>query len=185
MKYSLVKFIPVYLFEWISGLRKYPFIVIPYVMGIALATKPYFTALSMWFILVLIASFYAENEPLELLLKDEVNASKFIRKKLWRHGVAFAIVLLPLTIFGIAFNSETIYITLYAFGTCMLSFFSVIIFKYATYSPAKNSFEFIIISNLSLLSVIVFPLWGVVIPLVIFNTYRMKNKLNHYLYAYN
>lgn len=150
--------IPIYFFEWISGFRKKPLVLLPFCIGIFFCDKPYVTSICIWLLLVFISSFYTENEPIEFIQKDELPTNLFLRKKIVNHTTLFTIVNIPLLILVFIFNIQDALIVSYSFIMSVLIFIAIIIFKYATYYPSKKSFEFTIISSISLFSVIIFPL---------------------------
>ncbi len=177
--------IPIYFFEWISGLRKQPLVLIPFCIGILFCYKPYVTPICMWLLLVFISSFYTENEPIELILKDELPANLFLRKKIFKHTALFTIINIPLFFLALVFNYQNAPLVSYSFVISILVFISIIVLKYAAYSPSCKSFEFFITSSISLFSIIIFPLLIITLTLLIINIKRMHTNLNKYLYAYN
>lgn len=179
------KAIPLYFFEWISGFRKQPLTILPFFIGIFFCKQPYVTSICIWLILAFISSFYSENEPIELILKDELPTNLFLKKKIIKHTLLFMIINLPLLILVLIFNFQDVYIISYSFIASILVFISIIIFKYATYYPSHKSFEFFIISSIALFSVIIFPLLLITFSLSVINVKRMSENLNKYLYAYN
>lgn len=185
LSHSYSIYVPQYLFEWLSGLRKNPLVLLIYIVGFALSFLPYASSICLWVIIVAIGSFYGENELLLLILKDEVNAYKFISRKVYYHTICYITFIAPIVAASLIFNTEQYILILYTFVSSSIALIVVILTKYATYSPSRRSVEFQIVSGIIILSIALFPLMVFTLIVLAANYSRAINNLNTYLYAYD
>ena len=66
-----------------------------YILALGLSFYQYASLFFLWLMLSVIASFYNESEPLNVLLAKELTAKKFIRLKIFTHLKLYLIVFIP------------------------------------------------------------------------------------------
>lgn len=181
----LSRFIPVPLFELLSGARK-NYLIIGligiYFLAFALSWVRGLPLFLLWIITIIICSFFGEYEPLNILRKDEqLNSNTFLMEKLKRYILPLCIAFMPILIVNSAFHPDIWWINPLFLMVQVLTLSLSILYKYATYQPqayfnANN--PVLIIAGLC----IVLPF---LIPLILFFNGRYYSKaiknLNHYL----
>lgn len=182
-------FIPKNNFEWISGIRKNLWILSGlYLLALALLKYPYASLFILWIMLAVIASFYKECEPFDIINLSEFPPKLFIIQKLKLHFKSYIIFSLPILVgYGI-FHLNTAWEALIIFILSLINFFLFILSKYAIYEPGQdlsaNNLLVTIIHLCMLVPVIgqfLFP-----VPLLMsIRAYRKSlHNLNLYLDAY-
>jgi hypothetical protein len=179
---NITSIIPASNFEWISGFRKSFLLLIPlYVLTIGFCWFKILPLFLLWFITIMIASFYNEFEPIQMLREGNYSSKRFLRQKLYRHSKYLLILYAPVLLINTIFNFEywvvnllfiPIQLSLLCFAICL---------KYSAYQPAKSSAgSSIIFPLVSLGSVLPYLL---PVPLVMAFIYygKAKNNLNNYL----
>lgn len=182
---GISKIIPLNNFEWIAGLRKYFWIILfLYSVALTVLFTSYVSLFFLWLILGIIASFYQECEPVNILQLDELPAKHFIIKKLKNHISIYLIFAFPIIAGYCIFNIETAWVALifYFLTTINICFF--LLLKYSFYKPSKfiETKIFVAIAQFG----IIFP-FLVLVPLIMcFRQYKIaKINLESYLNAYN
>jgi hypothetical protein len=179
---SISSIIPATDFEWISGIRKSFYFLIPlYIFALGFSWFRILPLFTLWFITVLIASFYTECEPLHILKEGNFSPKQLLNRKLVRHSKYITLLYSPVLVINTIFNSDywvlnllfiPVQLSLVCYSVCL---------KYSTYEPNKKPIaNGIILSLVSLGSLIPYLL---PIPLLMaLHSYgKAKNNLNNYL----
>jgi hypothetical protein len=129
----------------------------------------------------MIAEFYKEFEPIQILREGNYSSNQFLRQKLYRHSKSLLIIYVPVLLINTIFNFEYWAVNLLFIPVQLSLLCLAICLKYSAYQPAKSSAgNSIIFAFVSLGSVIPFLL---PVPLVMALIYygKAKNNLNNYL----
>lgn len=183
-------FIPYTNFEWISGMRKNLWsVLILYLLAFYLFRYPYASLFVLWIMLGIIASFYKECEPFNIINLSELPPKKFIHTKLKLHLRLYILFTLPIMVGYCIFQIQTAWAALIIFVLLLINLSLFIVSKYAIYKPTK-----ILSANNSLITVIhmcmIIPVIGQFlfpVPLLMsIRAYRKSlHNLKQYLDAYH
>ena len=177
----LIQYLPDRLFEWQSGFRKNLIpIILFYTVGLLGVYKIWFSAISVFLLIMLICSFYSECEP----RKSELNASKFIKNKLYKHVKYLTLFILPIFVLSFIHYEYWLYIILCFLVVINLQI-GAILLKYAYYNPNIISGAHQMIGSIMLLLSVILPISIIFLFLNILLYYKSVRNLNNYLNAYN
>lgn len=180
---NLSSLIPASNFEWISGIRKqYISFISIFVVALGFSWVRILPLFLLWFLTILIASFFLENEPIHILREGNKTARRFLTDKL-KVNIRYMLLLycLPIIINAI-FVQEFLLVTLMfiPMQIALLSF--AVNLKYATYKPQTNllgnNIAFSIVAILSAMPYFL-PI-PVILSLVYF--YKAEKNLKTYLH---
>lgn len=182
---SIIKYVPAGLFEWQSGFRKnlIPTILF-YIFGLLGVYKIWFSAISVFLLIMLICSFYSECEPRKLLDATELNASSFIKNKLFRHVKYLILFILPIFALSFVHYEYWLYIIV-SFLVVINLQVGAILLKYAYYNPNILSGTHQLLGSIILLLSVILPVSIIFLFLNIILYYKSIRNLNNYLNAYN
>lgn len=180
---QLSSLIPASNFEWISGIRKQyiPFIGL-YLIALAFCWVRILPLFLLWFLTIIISSFYLENEPVHILREGNKTERKFLSDKIIIN-IKYILILysLPIIINAI-FVSEFLMITLLFIPVQLALICFAVVLKYSTYKPQTNllgnNVAFSIVAMLS--SIPYFLPIPVILAIVYF--YKAENNLKTYLH---
>ena len=178
--------IPDSIFEWKAGIRKYliPFVVIWFV---GFLTSFFVASVPIVIVIlgIMILNFYELNEPLQILLADELNAKRFLIKKIKNHLLLFSILIMPLALLFVIFNHEYYYILLieYVIFSVLISY--TILLKYAFYQPNIKSGAMQIFTTIGVISLFIPVFIPLILILSIKFLFQASNNLKFYLYDFN
>jgi hypothetical protein len=179
---NITSIIPASHFEWISGFRKsFLFLIQLYILSISICWFKILPLFLLWFITIMIASFYNEFEPVQMLREGNYSSKRFLRQKLYRHSKYLLLLYAPVLLVNTIFNFEYWVVNLLFIPVQLSLLCFAICLKYSTYQPAKSSAgNSIIFSLVSLGSILPYLL---PVPLVMAFIYygKAKNNLNNYL----
>ena len=179
----LSSLIPASNFEWISGIRKqYIAFISLYLVALAFCWVRIFPLILLWFLTIIISSFYLENEPVHILRESNKTASKFLLDKI-KINIKYILILyvLPVIINAI-FVREFLLITLLFIPVQVALFCFAINLKYFTYKPQTNQLgNNVAFSIVAMLSAMPYFL-PIPIILAIVYFYRAENNLKTYLH---
>jgi uncharacterized membrane protein YwzB len=181
----LTRFIPISLFELLSGARRNYLIIgliILYILALGLSWVRGLPLFLLWLLTTIICSFFTEYEPLNMLRKDEqLDSQSLIKEKLKRYILPLMAAYLPILIVNSVFHPDIWWINPLFLMVQVLTLSLAILYKYATYQPKayfNTNNPVLIIAGLCL----VLPF---LIPLILFFNLRYYPKaiknLNHYL----
>jgi len=179
---NLSNIIPASNFEWISGFRKsFIFIIALYLFAAAFCWFRILPLFLLWFLTVIIISFYSECEPIRILRESGQSSKKFLLHKLISHNLYILILYVPLIIINTFLNNEFLLINLLFVPVQMSLLCFAICLKYSSYRPNKNLKEnSILITVVAFLSSLPYLLpVPVILSFIYF--YKANKNLNHYL----
>jgi len=136
---NLSSIIPASNFEWISGIRKqYISFICIYLVALAFSWVRILPLFLLWFLTIMVASFFLENEPIHILREGNKSARKFLSDKL-KTNIRYILILysLPILINAI-FVQEFLLITLLFVPMQISLLCFAISLKYCTYKPQTN-----------------------------------------------
>jgi hypothetical protein len=179
-----VKYIPVAMFEWRSGVRiNFPAIILFYGLGIAGIYNIWLSIVSLVLLSLTFCTFYTANESQKILVASEQSAEVFLRCKLVQHVKYWALFLLPLLLIAFVHYQYGMFIlAAFALTVNLLAF--AIFTKYAYYRPASTGILSQIVVALAWLCSVIFPLSVFVLMTNIVLYFKAKNNLKYYLNAY-
>lgn len=174
---TLSAVIPASNYEWISGIRKnYISAIGLYLIALAFCWVRILPLFLLWFLTILFASFFQENEPLHILREGNKTARKFLLNKI-KINIRYILILysLPVIINAIFVNEFLTLSLLFIPAQIALLCFAISL-KYATYKPGTNllgnSVAFSIIALLSAMP------YFLPIPLILAVIYFFKAEKN-------
>jgi hypothetical protein len=179
---NLSHFISATNFEWLSGFRKqYISIICLYILAIAFCWLKILPLFLLWFLTIIILSFYSECESIQVLREGNKAPKHFLIAKLKACIIYVLILYTPIVIVNSVFNPDfliinflfiPIQISLLAFAIC---------FKYSSYTANKikigNNLPLAIVSMGSALP------HFLPVPAILFIVYfnKAKDNLKQYL----
>lgn len=139
MAFLSLSWVPLFLFEWRSGLRKNWLLVLPvYLSGILFSQFTLLPLLSMLLTMIVATGFYNELEH-RMLLEKAVQEPRFLFRK-WSHqGIFFSLVFLPQMILFFVFHLSLWYLMVALLLICQLLLACAIFYKYSAYLPNRQS----------------------------------------------
>jgi len=180
---DLSSIIPASNYEWISGLRKqYIAFISLYLFAVAFSWVRIFPLFLLWFLTIMVSSFFLENEPVHILRAGDKTARELLSGKI-KVNIKYILILysLPVMINAI-FVQEFLIITLLFIPVQLALISFAICLKYSSYKPNTNllgnNIAFSIIAMLS--AVPYFLPVPVIFTLVYF--FRAEKNLKTYLH---
>lgn len=182
---KFLKLIPQGMFEWQSGFRKnFIFIIIFYLIGFLGIWKLWFSAISVFFLIISVCSFYSEFESRKILESAELPPKAFLSRKLKTHVKSFIIFVSPIFVLSFVHYTEALYVFV-SFAMVINCLVAAILLKYAFYAPGNVSGFIQVLGSIILFVALVFPLSILIVALNIFLYFKAKNNLKIFLDAYN
>lgn len=180
---NLSYIIPASNYEWLSGIRKnYVSVIILYSVALAFCWVRILPLFLLWFLTILFASFFQENEPLHILREGNKTARNFLLNKI-KINIRYILIFYSLpVIINAIFVHEFLTLTLLFIPAQIALLCFAISLKYATYKPNTNilgnSVAFSIIAILSAMP------YFLPIPLIlaIVYFYKAEKNLKNYLH---
>lgn len=171
--------------EWISGIRRRPFVTALLVLLVAGCIPfPYLLFPALYLAAFACTALYDRNEPLQLVLLPERRAARFLSGKVaaaWRNY--FLAAALPAAA-GAALHPETAWLAaLWAPLAALLLLYAVVA-KYARYAPEAPG-GMPTVAQLGAAGFLLPPLLPVSLGLTILYALRAERNLNRYLYDYD
>lgn len=150
------RWLPSDLFEWMAGFRQVGFLMaIFYAIAVGCVIFPFASLLALWFVLMLVGSFYRDSEPRQILLLYGNDARGLLHAKLRRHVGYFMCWVLPVLLAYALFNPETRYVAL-GFGILApVALACLILAKYSSYYPGRAATGHDMVTSLVVLGVAV------------------------------
>jgi hypothetical protein len=123
-------------FEWLSGVRKnFVLLLLCYIAALGLCWLRIAPLVPLWIITVIVASFYAECEPLHILKSSYPNPVALLRARLRRHLALLSVVSVPvLLLHALWYPSLALICLAFVMVQYVLLSFAFLL-KYATYRP--------------------------------------------------
>jgi hypothetical protein len=135
----LHRIIPVFYFEWISGIRKsWVLFLIIYLLVWSFCWLRAFPIVGLWFLMFLISTFYTEGESLnQLKIHLKGNASRFLVFKIIRHSLVLLLLFAPALFINAIFHPDLMIFHIIFMFMYLLSLAFFISSKYSMYKPAQ------------------------------------------------
>lgn len=180
---KLSSVIPASNYEWISGIRKqYIPVICLYLVAVAFCWVRILPLALLWFLTILISSFYLENEPVHILRAGNKTAGKFLSDKI-KINIKYILILYSLpVIINVIFVREFLVITLLFIPVQIALICFAISLKYCTYKPNTNLLgNNVTFSIIAILSAMPYFL-PVTLLLAIVYFYKAEKNLKFYLH---
>lgn len=134
-----IRAIPDEAFEWKSGVRRY-FIFMAMVWLVGIFASNYVGSVPVAIVLLglVMVNFYEYGEPLPILMSQELEANKFLFRKILIVQAIFSVVLLPLIIAFFIFHPELWFIPVIEYVLISFILWYAILLKYAFYKPNQQ-----------------------------------------------
>lgn len=148
--------IPVHMFEWKAGWRRMGWLMaLFYLAACALVWAPYASMFFLWLCFGVTSTFYVENEPLSLLIREEFSPARFLQNKIRHHvGLGVAFMLPPLLTYIVLHPEHWIIAAVFGvLNTLQLYYF--VVGKYARYRAGVKVQSGSLLTSLVTLSVVV------------------------------
>lgn len=180
---NLSSIIPASNYEWISGFRKqYITFISLYLVAVAFSWVRIFPLFLLWFLTIIISSFFLENEPVHILREGNKTARMFLLYKI-KINTKYILILYSLpVIINAIFVREFLMITLLFIPVHIALLCFAVNLKYSTYKPQTNQLgnnvAFSIVAMLSAMPYFL-PI-PVILAIVYF--YKAENNLKPYLH---
>jgi len=178
--------IPAQLFEWKAGWRRLGWLMaLFYVAASALVWAPYASLFFLWLCIGVTSTFYVENEPLGLLIREELPPARFLQNKIRQHvGLGVAVMALPLLTYLVLHPDHWIIAVVFGvLNTLQLYYF--VVGKYARYRAGVKVQSGSLLTSLVSLSVVVPFLIPISPILCVRDTILALRRLKPYLNTYH
>lgn len=183
---KLQNLIPSDCFEWKAGVRKRFFVIVP--IWIVAASSSFLVGsvpVAIFILGILILSFYDKSESLEILQIPELGSARFLFHKIKRQILLFSIVVFPLIVLFVLFNTDEWYIPVIEYIIFSILGGYIIFVKYAFYQPNIKSSAAQLIGGFGILGGIIPVFLPVVMVLAVWFYLKAIVNLNYYLDDYN
>jgi hypothetical protein len=179
----IIRYIPYREFEWRAGFRGGTvLILLLWLMALALCTFIVAPLVCLWFLTLIVASFYQQCESIQMLWAQEANASALLRGKIVRHGILLSLISVPPLVLNIIFQPQMIWINSgFLIAQWILLVFAITL-KYATYRPCADLRGNSLLLGLAAVCMAIPFLLPVPVLMSIKNTRRALRNLNSYDY---
>jgi hypothetical protein len=168
-------------FEWISGFRKSFTAIIPvYLLALGFSWLKILPLILLWYLTMIIITFYNECEPLIILREREFSVKDFLNKKLVSHISYLTVLYMPVLIINTIFNSNFLLLNIFFILSQAALLFFAVCYKYSNYIPNK----FLYLNNFIVILVSLFGLIPVFLPVPVIIGIRYyfnaRNNLKQY-----
>ncbi|MBL7700864.1 MAG: hypothetical protein JNM14_01330 [Ferruginibacter sp.] len=180
---NLSLLIPASNFEWISGIRKqFIAFTILYLVALGFCWVRILPLFLLWFLTIIVCSFFLENEPVHILREGNKPAGKFLLDKI-KVNIKYILILYSLpVIINALFVREFLMITLLFIPVQIALVCFAINLKYSTYKPQTNQLgNNVAFSIIAILSALPYFL-PVLIVLAMIYFYKAGKNLKTYLH---
>lgn len=184
-KIRSVSMFPVQNFEWTAGVRHTGILFWAlWILAFALVMLPFASLIVLWFLLLMISSFYDQGEPVEMIESFRLDSGGFLRKKMSLHCMSFITPALPIVSIAIIFNPDRwwVYLLFLIFSLLNISVF--IVSKYSVWHHKQINRSNSIVNALCMIGL--FLPFLLPLPLIVFvkNYRKAVNNLNPLLDDY-
>lgn len=168
--------------EWVSGLRKAAFTIVPlYVLAIATCWMRFLPLLLLWFITTSILNFYSEHESIQILKTKHSNSKNFLSEKIMKHCTYICIFYAPILLLNIIFNHDFADINVLFLMIQLALIVFAINAKYSSYVPAQqNSASNISVAIISIASIVPYLLPLPIIFAIVYYKKAIQNLNNYF-----
>jgi hypothetical protein len=136
---GITGFIPAKDFEWIAGLKKSQFMVLPLLLlAFGFSWLRIAPLALLWLMMTVVISFYQECESLQVLYATGSDARPFLREKIISHSKLVLIIFIPVLVINSIFHPGMIFINLAFLLLQLILLALAIVMKYATYEPGAD-----------------------------------------------
>ncbi len=177
--------IPDGVFEWKAGWRRQGWMLaFFYLAAWAVVWAPWASLLLLWMFTGMLSQFYVENEPLNLLFRDELPPKRFLVQKIKHHvGLGALLTLPPVAVYTVLHPEHWNIAAAFALLNT-LQLYDFVVGKYARFHPGVRVQSGSLTTSLVTLGVVV-PFLAPLVPIfcvrdTVLALRRLKPYLNHY-----
>lgn len=174
-------------FEWKAGMRKTGgVLIVIWLVALALTAVPFASIVALWFFLPVVASFYDEGEPREMVESYQLNAKEFIKRKLIDQLLSFLKPVIPVLVISIFFFPDRWWVLLLlflVFSSLNISVF--VLSKYAVWRPSEINRSGSILNTVCMLGLFLPFLLPLPILVLVRNYRKSVLNLNPMLHDYH
>ena len=177
--------IPLQNFEWKAGVRNTGWVfVVMWILAIALAAIPFASLVIIWFLLMIISSFYDQGEPVEMVEAFRLDSSKFLWRKISLHCKSFIVPALPIMILSAACNPDRWWVYLLFLAFSLLNIAVFVVSKYSVWRHSDLNRSNSIVNALCMIGL--FLPFLLPLPIIVFvkNFRKALNNLHPVLHDY-
>ena len=176
------RWIPCAAFEWRAGLRKNGILIlILYTLALSTSWIRIIPLIFLFFGLVIIAQFFQQCEPLNILFLTNNKSRTFLRMKIFHSISIYGIITLPVILLIMILDSELWFVPLIFFILACINLCNFILIKYTFYYPNYSIGGGSIITSLSLLGCIIPFFAPIPLFLLVWHYFKSKKKMSFYL----
>jgi len=173
-------------FEWKAGMRKTGGLLgILWLAAMALTVVPFASIIALWFMLLVISSFYDEGEPREMVESYQLDAVKFLKVKILSQLKAFFIPALPVLLLFLYFFPERWWVMILFMVFSALNIGVFVLSKYAVWRSAEINRSGNIVNAMCLLGLFLPFFLPLPIAVIIKNYRRSLHNLKPLLHDYH
>jgi len=179
----IIRYIPYREFEWRAGFRGGTvLILLLWLMALSFCTFIVAPLVCLWFLTLMIASFYQQCESIPMLWAQEASAPALLRGKIVRHGILMSLISVPPLVLNMIFQPQMIWINSgFLIAQWILLVFAITL-KYATYRPCADLRGNSLLLGFAAVCIAIPFLLPVPLLMSIKNTRRALRNLNSYNY---
>ncbi|MBL0341982.1 MAG: hypothetical protein IPP71_14270 [Bacteroidetes bacterium] len=128
------------LYEWKSGLRRSGgVVVLLWVLAILLLGIPFASLILLWFVLLILSSFYDQGESRDMILSFKLNEKNFLFRKLRLHTSIYFLFMAPVLVLNsFIFSDKWWVFVLFGIFSCV-NLMVFIVSKYAVWRHGENN----------------------------------------------
>lgn len=171
--------------EWTAALRRHPALAGAVAVALAVcACAPYAGFPALFLAALLCGTFYAGNEPLQLVLLPETGAARFLAQKTFTAWRNYFLAAVPFAALNLILWPETAWMAAAWAPLAALALFYFVAAKYARYEPHKTA-RWPLAAKLGVAGFLVPLLLPLSLCLTVSYALRAERNLNRYLYDYD
>lgn len=169
-------------FEYLSGIRKSVFLLLPqYLLALIFSWLYVVPLVLIWLMTITFSSFYFECEPLDVLRSSKKPAPRFLRAKIVSHLKYLLVLYVPVLVVNTLFHPGFWYVNIiFLLLQCSLLAFAITL-KYSCYRPNEGLYRNRIVLSIVALGAVL-P-YFLPVPLLLTAVYYKKalRNLNQFL----
>lgn len=172
--------------EWTAGLRRHPAAVVAAAVVLAVcACIPYAGFPALYLAALACGSFYAANEPLQLLLLPEKGAARLLTRKVLTAWRSYFLLTAPFAALTLLAQPRSAWMAAAWAPLAALALLYFVTAKYACYDAETETPHRPLAFKLGAAGFLVPPLLPLSLCLVVSYALRAERNLNRYLYDYD
>lgn len=172
--------------EWTAGVRRHPVAMVAAAVVLTVCVCiPYAGFPALCIAAAACGSFYAANEPLQLLLLPEAGAARLLARKVFTAWRNYFLTTAPFAALVLLAQPRSAWMAAVWAPLAALTLLYFVAAKYARYDPADESSRWPLAARLGAAGFLVPPLLPLSLCLVVSYLLRAERNLDRYLYDYD